>query len=261
MVSEEDVILHIEAHLANIDDAIETLHPKKRKSKREVAELRFQVYILVLTRSAIRGLVALLRAREYRSAIVLGRCLFEYRIKSEYLLKNRKEAYRQFSLIPRRIHADLIRLPSPDDVTAAEITNSYLSWRRTAGKLADDYMGDIGVSRMALSIAEDRQIDQDEREYSKEFIHKYGIPSWTVHADAVGIVEIFPGWDRDDNWTIADQAFEREQFSSVTQQTLHTVFDHLRAIRIHYKLDFEPLAQLALRSVEIRESERAKWGR
>ena len=146
-------------------------------------------------------------------------------------------------------------------MATAEIVNSYLSWRRTAGKLADDYMGDIGVSKMALSIAEDRQTDQDGREYSREFIHKYGIPSWTIHADAVGIVEIFPGWDQTENWKIADQAFEREQFSSVTQQALHTVFDHLRAIRIHYKLDFEPLARLAQRSLEIRESERAKWGR
>jgi hypothetical protein len=91
-------------------------------------------------------------------------------------------------------------------------------------------MGDIGVSKMALSITEDKRIDQDGREYSKEFIHKYGIPSWTLHADAVGMVEIFPGWDGDDDWTIVENAFAREQFSSVTQQTLHTVFEHPRVI-------------------------------
>jgi hypothetical protein len=88
--SDNEIVLHIENHILNIDDAIESMRQMKRKSKRAVAELRLQIYILVLTKSAIRGLVALLRAGECRSAIILGRCIFEYRLKSEYLLKKQE---------------------------------------------------------------------------------------------------------------------------------------------------------------------------
>ena len=113
---------------------------------------------------------------------------------------------------------------------------------------------------MALTLARDKLVDRDGAEYSPEFVTKYGIPSWTVHADAVGIVEIFPRWNDDDDWTIVDDAFVGEQFINVTQQVLHTVFDHLRAVCIHYGLDFSSLERLAMRSLEIRERERGKWG-
>ena len=113
MISDEQIIAHIEAHIANIDETIKELRPTKIVSKREVAERRLQTYLLILTRSAIRGVVALLRAKEYRSAIILGRSIFEYRIKSEYLLENRREAYRQFRLIPRRMHTESQNCPHP----------------------------------------------------------------------------------------------------------------------------------------------------
>lgn len=258
--SEDAIVAHIEAHIENIDDAVKCLMPTKRIGKREGYDRRWQVYLLVLQRDVVRGLVAVLRAKEYRPAIVLSRCVFEYRIKAEYLLKNRKEAHRQFQLVPKRIHDDLSRLPAPDDWTKAQLVNEYLEWRRTAGTLGDDIHGDIGATKMALAIADDKKIDSDGAPYSPEEIHKYGIPSWIVHADGAGMVDVFPGWKNDDDWRIRDKTGLLD-LGDVALQVLHTIFDHLRVVRMYFRLDFGPLEALARRSLEIREAVMLEWRR
>lgn len=192
----------------------------------------------------MRGAVALLYAKEYRSAVILARSIFEYRIKAEYFLKKRREAYRQFRLTVRRIHTDLSKLSPPDEASAAHLENAYLDWHRTAGVLANDFMGDIGASQMWLAVAEDVRIDSDGKPYSPEFIHKYGIPSWTVHADSAGMAEVFPGFNDDSDWKIREGSVLFDHFSAVALEVLHSIYDHLRCVRIKYKLDFHPLEQL-----------------
>ncbi len=250
-VSEAQIIAHLEAHVANIYDAVERLRPHKFKSKRDVVERRWQILLLTLSADAVRGFITMLKARNHRSAIILARSIFEYRIKSEYFLANRKEAYRQYRLIPKRVHADLSKLPAPDDAAAAELVNMYLEWRRTAGRLADDYAGGVGVSKMFLTIAGDKRHTSDGIEYSPEFIDKYGIPSWTVHADAAAIAQVFLFWNSDDNWMIGEASLF-EQLGAASQ-VMHTLFDHLRAVRIHYNMDVEPLERLRKRSIQIQD--------
>jgi len=258
-ISEESIIAHIDAHAANIDDAIEQLSQAKPTSKREVADRRWQVYLLVLSGDALRGVAALLRAKEYRCAVILARSIFEYRIKAEYLLKNRKEAYRQFNLLPKKIYADLGRLPAPNVMDQAQLVNLYLEWRRTAGTLADETRRDIGAFQMAMAILEDQNTDSEGNAYSPEFVDKYGIPSWTVHADAAGIAEVLPGFKDDHDWSIRRGAIAFEHFSTVALEVLHTVYDHLRVVRIEFDLDFGPLQLLGLQSIAIREVVMREW--
>jgi len=198
-----------------------------------------------------------LKAHNHRSAVILARSIFEYRIKSEYFLANRKEAYRQYRMIPKRVHADLSKLPAPDDAAAAELVNRYLEWRRTAGLLADDNAGDIGAAKMFLTIATDKRRASEGSEYSPEFIDKYGIPSWTVHADAAAIAQVFPLWNSDDNWTINEPAL-LEQLGTASQ-VLHTLFDHLRAVRIHHKMEVESLKRLRDISLQIQADLKREW--
>jgi hypothetical protein len=258
-LTKEQIIAHIDAHVANVDDAIEHLKPAEFTSKRDIAERRWQIYLLVLSGDAVRGVAALLRAKEYRAAVVLARTIFEYRIKAEYLIKNRKEAYRQFRLLPKKVYTDLSKLSAPSDVDQANLVNMYLEWRRTAGILAEEYQGDIGASKMALAVLEDTKTDGDGKEYSPEFIHKYGIPSWTVHADAAGMAEVLPGFNNDHDWSIRAGAIPYEHFSTVALEVLHTVFDHLRAVRIAYDLDYEPLEKLGMRSLAVRAIVMREW--
>jgi len=258
-LTKEQIVTHIDAHVANIDDAIEHLKPATFISKRDIAERRWQIYLLVMSGDATRGVASLLRAEEYRCAVVLARCIFEYRIKAEYLLKNRKEAYRQFNLLPKKVYSDLSKLSASSDVDRANLVNMYLEWCRTAGTLADEYQGDIGASKMAMAILEDKKQDSDGREYSPEFVHKYGIPSWTVHADAAGMAEVLPGFKDDQDWSIGAGAIPYEHFTTVALEVLHTLFDHLRAVRIQYGLDYEPLQRLGIRSMAIRALVMREW--
>lgn len=105
---------------------------------------------------------------------------------------------------------------------------------------------------MFLTIAIDKRTDANGNEYSPEFIDKYGIPSWTVHGDAAGIPSVFPMWDKNDDWTIRNpDSFDR---LAPALQVSHTLFDHLRAVRLHYGLDFQELEAIGKRSVQIQQN-------
>lgn len=214
-VPDEEIIAHIEAHLPNYADAIERLKPAGPLGKRELADRRWQIYLLVLSAEAVRGFVALLKAKEYRSALILARCVFEYRINAEYFIQNRPAAYRQLRLVPARIHADLSKLKAPDQQTEITLISQYLEWRRTAGELADDTHGDIGAFQMWQTIATDKQTDSEGKAYSPEFVHKYGLPSWNVHADAAIMPDVFPGWNDIHDWRARDSTVLFEHLGTV----------------------------------------------
>jgi hypothetical protein len=259
-LTDEQIIAHIEAHLPNYADAIARLKPTNRLGKREIAERRWQIYLLVLSADTVRGFVALLKSQQYRAAVILARCIFEYRIKAEYLTQNRREAYRQFNLIPARIHADLSKLKAPDQQSEIALVSHYLEWRRTAGKFADDFQGDMGASKMWSAITTDKKTDSDGKDYSPTFVHKYGIPSWSVHADAASMPDVFPGWNDAHDWSIREATGFFDYLSTALSIT-HSIHEHLLIVRRFFKFDGAGLDQLAQRSYAMRTVILAEWRR
>ncbi len=224
-------------------DALAPADPSKLDDE-EIAQRRWQIHLGVLMTDVARSFEKLAKGNEIRGCIILSRCMYEYRIRSAYLLKHRERALAVFQTARKRHYWDLQRLPPLDDAREAEMAHDYLDWYKTAD-LTDENMGLPGVVDMAVDLAEpgEVRVDPNKRKYVHDEGTSYTLPSWYVHGGPQLIIELFDDWTDPLNWRYYKEV-QSLSLTAALQAALEHAAAYLIVLRPAFGLDVAPAKKL-----------------
>jgi hypothetical protein len=242
-----DLIRRLEALLRSIVREIADLERKKRKrSKRDRAISRWQIYLGVMLLKASEAVETLLPSSNVRAMAILVRSMYEYQQKAEYFLSHRKEAFEQYGSIGARQYAELSRLAHPDATVAVRLTTAYLEWKRTSGN-RDHRSGDVALAKMHLENAKKSKVktDKDGTRYTEEFQTAYGVPSLYVHGEPLLMPEVFPKLNDESNWDFRENVTNFDALSMLGSAYSHLLRFCFKATKA-YELDYGRIRALNL---------------
>jgi hypothetical protein len=219
-----DLINNLIAAIREIlSDIATTERNDAKRSKRDRAISRWEIYLGVMLIKTAEGIVALAPSKNVRAMSILARSMFEYQQKAEYFLTHRKEAFEQYGSIGAREYAELSKIAHPDATVGVRLTTKYLEWKRTSGK-RNEYSGNVALWNMHRQNTDASKIktDKDGEEYTEEFQTAYGIPSLYVHGEPLLIPEVFSKLNDDRDWATRE---DTTYFDTVTG--LGATFPHL----------------------------------
>jgi hypothetical protein len=238
-----------------IDHTLKALPPKQKEGRRDVALRRWAMMLGVMMLNVGRTVSRLIETDDVVSILILGRSIYEYRLKAQYFFKDkttRRLAFDQFMTIVTAYVNGLRRLPTLTPTLDQKLEMMRDSWVQTGGK-ADPYSGHRAVKTMALDLASPGEVKQDADgdKYTAALSTSYGIPSWYAHASAPLIAEFSPHWYDDEDWTFSETPVNHTDVLPMIRGIIADLFMYLWTVRKHYKIQSYDLKLAVERSREL----------
>ncbi len=254
MTYEEAALVHILRKLRSlVEQTTDQLAPANPADldDEEAAQRRWQIHLGVLMTDALRSTEKLAKGNEVRGCIILSRCIYEYRILSEWCFRNRNKALRLYRTARMRHHWDIERLPPLNDGSDVALAHNYLQWLTTAN-LSGPNLGIPNLVDMSYELAppQDRKTDHTGRKYVHGETSSNAIPSWYVHGRPQLIVELFDDWDDRLNWRYYKEV-RVLRLTLVVLSDIGWASSYVAIVRREYGMDDTPAKDLYVAAREL----------
>lgn len=240
-------------------EAVRTYKSKAPEARRDIALRRWAMALGALMLNAGRSISRLIETDDLVSIMILSRSMYEYRLKTQYFLKNnatRRLAFDQFMTIVTSFVQGLRRLRTVTEDIDAKLTASYDAWVAAGGK-EDPYSGKRAVTTMALDLAKPNEIltDKNGDRYTHELTTSYHIPSWFSHGTATVIGEFFPKWYDDADMTFQITPLHHNSVEVYIRGVISEIVQYLFVVRKRYSLEMFSLKLAIERSRDLQPPE------
>jgi hypothetical protein len=231
--------------LRYVDQTLKLLPPKQALSKKDAVLLRWVMTMGVMILNVGRSISRLIDTEDAVSIIILSRCLYEYRIKTRYFLKDansRRTAFDQFRTTVSAYIDALKKLPTLTATVDAQLTRAQEAWIKAGGK-DELFTGKIGPTSMAIALAEPADVlrDEDGNKYTYELRTFYNVPSWFVHGSPPLIAEFFERWlpeERDvADFNISTTPLYHNDINHMIRGVIADLYMYLGTVRTYYKIE------------------------
>ncbi len=238
-----------------LEDTLKLLPPKQREGKRDVALRRWAIMLGTMMLNVGRTVSRLIDTDDVVSVLILGRSMYEYRLKTQYFFKDkatRRLAHDQYMTIVTAYVRGLRRLPNSTPTLDQRLNIMHESWLESGGK-ADHYSGHRAVKTMALDLASPVEIHEDlhGEKYTAALTTSYLIPSWYVHGSAALIAEFTRQWYDDNDWNVSAIPLNHPDVLPMVRGVVADLFIYLWTVRSHYKIASYDLKLAVERSREL----------
>jgi hypothetical protein len=230
--------------LALIATTLKTLPPKTTLAKKDAVLLRWVMTLGALMLNVGRSISRMIETDDAVSITILARCMFEYRVKTRFFLKDattRRLAYDQFMTTVTAYTEALKKLPPLAPNQDAMLDAAQDAWLKAGGK-ADKFSGKRGVTAMATDLADPNDVftDEEGNKYTHELRTFYNTPSWYVHAEAPLIAEFFAKWQPDsasgDHFVISETPLYHDDIFTTVRGCIADMYMYLGTVRTYYNI-------------------------
>jgi len=169
-------------------DALESLlreigHIPIQNDRQRESVRRWTLYLGTLFAEAFHASTLLAVATMPRAQVVLDRQLFEYSIRTQWLMKHPDEATRLLDSVQGFVQRELTSSSKLfDAVTRASLEKNYEDWKRDHADLDAKVSSRESFTAMAADVLGDR--------FNPELFWLYGLPSLIVHGKPHGIPDV-----------------------------------------------------------------------
>jgi hypothetical protein len=229
-----------------VDQTLDALKPTEVLSKKDAVLRRWVICLGVLMLNVGRSISRLVETEDVISIIVLCRCLYEYRIKTQFFLKGpktRRIAFKQFMTTVTALVNALRSLPTLTTEVDSQLTRANDAWIAAGGE-QDTFTAKWSVTAMALDLAapSDVLVDRDGK-YTYELRTSYILPSWFVHGSAPLITEFYERWQPHqlglDDWSLSKTPINHDDVLPSVRRAIAHLCMYIRVVRLSYGIPFE----------------------
>jgi hypothetical protein len=249
-------------HKASLDEMLQLLEhtlklvraykPKAPEARRDIALRRWAMTLGALMLNVGRSISRLIDTDDVVTVMILSRSMYEYRLKTQYFLKDnqtRRLAFDQFMTIVTAFVQGLRRLPTITEDIDDRLTASHNAWIASGGK-EDPYSGKRAVTTMAIELAQPGEVLKDDKgnEYTHQLTTSYHIPSWFAHGSAPVVGEFFPKWYDDADMTFQTTPLHHNSVLVYIRGVISEIFQYIFLVRKRYDIEMFSLKQAVERS-------------
>jgi hypothetical protein len=228
-----------------VEKTLKLLPPKQALSKKDAVLLRWVMTLGVMILNVGRSISRLIDTDDAVSIIILSRCIYEYRTKTRYFLRDansRRTAFDQFRTTVSAYIDALKKLPTLTPSVDAKLTTAQDAWIKAGGK-DDLFTGKVGVTSMALALAKPTDVlrDDDDNKYTYELRTFYNVPSWFVHGSPPLIPEFSERWQPEDraveDFNISTTPLYHNDINHMIRGVIADLYMYLGTVRTYYKIE------------------------
>jgi hypothetical protein len=227
-----------------VQDTLKALKPIVAEAKKDAILRRWVMTLGVMMLNVGRSISRLIETDDAVSIMILGRSLYEYRIKTVFFLKDkatRRLAYDQYMTTVTAYIEALNKLPTTTADLKAKLDAAQGAWIEAGGK-ADIQFGKWGTTSMATSLAKPADVFQDGNgiKYTHELRTFYNTPSWFVHGAPGLIAEFFEKWQPHEqgveDFNLSERPLNHNDVPHNVRGCIADLCMYLYVVRDHYKI-------------------------
>lgn len=184
----------------------------------------FSMYYGVLLQEVLSGAIVAVESLHPRVLVILNRCIFEYSVKSEYLLRNPDVAVKQGNTLPARRYKSAKDAFKNDAAIRRRLEREYQEFRSTSS--LSEKAGDVPMADMSERLYGDRQ----------PYIRNFVMGSIFVHGFPEGVVDVIET-DRKNNRQYIHFDSAVSNFDALMTNSGYYVLRYVDNVVRHFGLD------------------------